>query len=72
MITQRDIRLGKRIKRFRKQRELSQEELAKLVGVTTKYIQYLETAKNRPSLKLLYRLADKLGVKPGDLLPKWG
>lgn len=69
MITNRDRQLANRIKRLRKQRGLTQEQLAEQVGVTAKYIQYLEAAKYRPSLKLLYKLADKLGVKIGDLFP---
>ena len=69
MITKRDIRLGRQIKRLRKKRSLTQEQLAELVRVTPKYIQYLEKGKYRPSLKLLYRLAQKLGVKTGDLFP---
>lgn len=68
MITKRDIQLGKRIKRLRRGSGLTQEKLAELVGVSLKYIQYLEVAQNRPSLKLLYKLAKVLKVKPGDLL----
>ena len=70
MITKRDLQLGRRLKRLRKQRDLTQEQLAEQVGVTPKYIQYLEAAKYRPSLTLLYKLAVKLGVQPGDLLPR--
>jgi transcriptional regulator with XRE-family HTH domain len=69
MVTKQDIQLGKRIKRARKRRGLTQEKLAELVRVTPKYISYLEAAKYRPSLKLLYKLADKLGLKTGDLFP---
>ncbi len=67
MITKNDRRLGKTIKRFRKKEKLTQEQLGNKVRVTPKYIQYLESAKRIPSLKLLYRIAKALGVKVRDL-----
>lgn len=69
MITKNDRRLGKTIKRFRRKKKLTQEQLAEKVKVTPKYIQYLESARRRPSLKLLYRIAKALGVKVKDLFP---
>ena len=67
MITKNDKRLGKRIKQLRKKDKLTQEQLASKVKVTAKYIQYLESAKRIPSLKLLYSIARALGVKVRDL-----
>jgi len=67
MITKNDKRLGKRIKQLRKKDKLTQEQLANKVKVTAKYIQYLESAKRIPSLKLLYSIARVLGVKVKDL-----
>ena len=67
MITKNDKRLGKKIKRIRKQRKFTQEQLADQVRVTTKYIQYIESAKRIPSLKLLYRIARSLKIKVKDL-----
>jgi transcriptional regulator with XRE-family HTH domain len=69
MITKRDLRLGKSIKHFRKQQKLTQEKLAEKVRVTPKYIQFIESAKRKPSLKLLYRIATAFKVKPSQLLP---
>ena len=67
MITKNDKRLGRRIKQLRKRDKLTQEQLANKVKVTAKYIQYLESAKRIPSLKLLYRITRALGVKVRDL-----
>lgn len=69
MITENDKRLGKRIKQLRKKGRLTQEELAEEVKVTPKYIQYLESAKRIPSLKLLYRIAKALNIKTKELFP---
>lgn len=69
MITKNDRRLGKMIKRKRKARNLTQEDLATHVGVTGKYIQYLESAKRKPAIRTLYRIARVLGVKVQELFP---
>ena len=69
MITKNDKRLGKRIRQLRKKSKLTQEQLADKVGVTPKYIQYLESANRIPSLKLLYKIAKELDVKVRDLFP---
>lgn len=67
MVTKRDKRLAKQLKRLRRNKKFTQEVVADKVRVSAKYIQYLESAKRIPSLKLLYRLADTLGIKIKDL-----
>ncbi len=69
MMTQQDRRLGRQIKKHRKHLGWTQEYLAEQVRVSTKYIQFLEAGKERPSLRLLYRLARKFSIKVGDLFP---
>jgi len=69
MITKNDKRLGKRIKRLRKRSSLTQEQLADKAKVTPKYIQYIESARRTPGLKLLYKIARALDVKVKDLFP---
>ena len=69
MITKNDGRLGKNIRRLRRKNKLTQEQLAEKVRVTPKYIQYIESVKRVPSLKLIYRIARALGVKVKDLFP---
>lgn len=69
MITKNDERLGKNIRRLRRKNKLTQEQLAEKVRVTPKYIQYIESVKRVPSLKLIYRIARALGVKVKDLFP---
>lgn len=69
MITKNDRRLGKGIRKLRRQKGFTQEDLAEKVRVTTKYIQYVESAKRIPSLKLLYRIARALRVRVNELIP---
>lgn len=68
-LTQNDIQIGKRIRRLRKQRELTQEELAEKVGVSTTHVGLVETGKRRMSLKTLQKVANALKVKVKDLIP---
>lgn len=69
MITDNDKRLGNRIQKLRQQADLKQEQLAEKVRLSTKYIQFIETARRIPSLKALYRIANALGVKVSELFP---
>ncbi|AKB24693.1 Transcriptional regulator, Hth-3 family [Methanosarcina sp. MTP4] len=46
-----------RIKEFRARYDLTQEALAKMVGVRRETIVFLEKGKYNPSLKLAYKLA---------------
>ncbi|MFI5341958.1 MAG: helix-turn-helix domain-containing protein [Candidatus Methylomirabilales bacterium] len=58
-----------RLRRWRRERELTQAELAKKAGVTKLYISQLETGlRDNPSLPVLRRLAKALGVSAGELL----
>lgn len=59
--------LGKKIQKLRKQKGLSQEELAEKLGFSRVYMGYIEQGRETPSLKLLMKLANKLGVKVEEL-----
>ena len=59
--------LKNHIKIFRVQMELSQEELAKLVGVRRETIVHLEAGRYNPSFKLAYDLARVFGVTLEEL-----
>ena len=68
-ITKRDYRLGRKIQRVRKEKELTQEKLAEKIGVSTTWIGYIETGYRIPNLKMIYRIANALGVKVKDIFP---
>jgi transcriptional regulator with XRE-family HTH domain len=59
--------LGKVLKDRRALLQLTQRELALKLGVKPSHIAYLETNRRRPSLGLLSRIADVLGL-PKDSL----
>lgn len=58
----------KRIKKYRSDRCLTQEDLAEKVGVSRVYVGYVEQGRNTPSLEVLEKIAKSLKVDVGDLL----
>ena len=56
-----------RIKEFRARHDLTQEELAKKVGVRRETIVFLEKGKYSPSLKLAYCVAKTLDTTIEEL-----
>lgn len=58
---------GKRIKEFRKIKNMTQADLAEMTGVDDKHISCIENGKNFPSADLIDRLAIALNVEPKDL-----
>ena len=48
------------IRQFRREKGITQEELAKLVGVTRQTINALENSRYNPSLLLAYNITRKL------------
>lgn len=63
--------LGLRIRTLRKARKMTQQQLADETDVSRIYIQALESNRRSPSMKLLRRLAAKLGVETSDLLEEF-
>lgn len=62
------MKLAKTIKKYRKIAGLTQQELADKVGITQKYVQYLESANRTPSLKILRKIISILKIDSPDLL----
>jgi transcriptional regulator with XRE-family HTH domain len=60
--------LGPAIKEAREAQRLTQRGLAEQVGVKASHIAYIENGFRRPSLSLLRRLADTLGLDPREML----
>jgi transcriptional regulator with XRE-family HTH domain len=67
--TEKNLALGKRIKRFREKADLSQEELAVKVRLTQTSISLIETGKRGVSIATLQKIANALGVKVSELFP---
>lgn len=63
------VAFGRRVRRLRRERRLSQERLGQLAGVDRQTINRLENASHALSTASLGRLARALGVPPGELMP---
>lgn len=60
--------LGKNIRRYREQKNLTQNALADSLHVTRQAVSNWETGKNQPDLDMLEATANALGVELADLL----
>ncbi len=60
--------VGANILKLRKRRGLSQEELAVDAEIDVTYLRGIERGRRNPSLMVMVRLADQLGVHPTKLL----
>jgi transcriptional regulator with XRE-family HTH domain len=61
-------RIGMKLKRLRNARKLSQYALAKQASVSREYVRKLEAGESDPTVGMLQRLADALGVPVTELL----
>jgi len=59
--------LGERVKKYRKQKGLTQEDLAAKIHVTPTYVGFIEQGQRNPSIKTADKIARALGVKLSEL-----
>jgi len=59
--------MGPIFKKYRKDADRTQEEVAETVGITVRFLMALENEERRPSIDILLRLAQTLNI-PGDAL----
>ena len=59
--------LGKRVKLFREQRQITQEELALKIGVNSRTVSLIERGLNFVTADTLYSIAKVLDVTPKNL-----
>ncbi|MGH1563361.1 helix-turn-helix domain-containing protein [Mumia sp. DW29H23] len=62
-------RIGSVLRRHREKAGLSMRELAGRAGISQPFLSQVERGQSMPSMVTAYRLAEALGVPPGDLLP---
>lgn len=55
---------GKNVARLRRDKGLSQERLAEIIGLSRIQLARIETAVNLPNVAVLYALSDALEVPP--------
>lgn len=60
--------IGKRIRKIRKAKGLSQEQLAEKIGISVTHMSHIETGNTKLSLPVFVELATVLEVHTDDLL----
>jgi transcriptional regulator with XRE-family HTH domain len=60
--------LGRNVRRYRKLKGMTQEQLALDAGMERSYVSDLERGQRNPSIRALGRLAEALSVEPRELL----
>ena len=61
------LRFGANIRKARKRKGISQEDLAHSARVERSHMGVIERGKGNPTLKTIVRIANKLGVRAKDL-----
>lgn len=60
--------IGKRIREYRKLKNLSQEQLAEKINISTTHMSHIETGSTKLSLQVLVDIAKVLNVNTDDLI----
>ncbi|MDE6221608.1 MAG: helix-turn-helix domain-containing protein [Lachnospiraceae bacterium] len=60
--------IGQKIRKVRKSRGLSQEELAERIGISTTHMSHIETGNTKLSLPVFVDIASALEVRTDELL----
>lgn len=68
MRDQRLVNFGNRIRTIRKEKNLSQEELAALANIDRSYMGHIERGEKNVTLTKIYQIANALEIAPSCLL----
>ena len=61
------IQFGKRLRKLRRERDLTQDQLAEAAGISVDMLSNIERGVNAPSFETLAKLARVLGVRVREL-----
>lgn len=59
--------LARNIAKYRKQKKLSQTKIAMELEISREHIAKIETGARYPSLSLIFKIAETLGIREKDL-----
>ena len=60
---------GKNLREIREQKKLSQEEVAKAIGISVTYYAGIERGEENPTFAVIRHICKALKVKSSDVLP---
>lgn len=64
------IQFGQLVRKYRKERNMSQEQLALLCNMDRSYLGSIERGEVNATLEKIYELATSLNISPKELLPE--
>lgn len=62
--------VGRKIKHYRKKKEMTQKELGEKIGVKHNTIATYESGRNAPEQNAIFKIANVLGVSVDDFFPE--
>jgi y4mF family transcriptional regulator len=68
-VKKKNWKLGRYIRKIRKAKGLTQEQLAEKIGTSIPWIGHIETGREAPNLAMLQKIAHALGVRVKELIP---
>lgn len=68
MPDQLETHVGGRIKRLRRQKSLSQGDLAKALGISASYLNLIEHNRRKVTVPMLFSISGYFGIEPGELM----
>ncbi len=63
--------IGSKIRHYREEKKLSQEELADMLDISERHLRNIEYGKKGPSVNLLISIANALNITADDLLANY-
>lgn len=61
-------KLGNKIRYYRKNRDFEQVDFAQKIGITLQYLSKIECGYAKPSMDLLFRISECLGVDITEIM----
>ena len=56
------VAMGGRLRKYREDARMTQEQVAELIGVSSRYYRYLEEGERKPSMEKLLLIREKMSV----------
>lgn len=63
------IQFGQLVRKYRKEKNMSQEQLALLCNIDRSYLGRVERGEVNPTLEKIYELSNALQIKASELMP---
>ena len=63
------IQFGQLVRKYRKEKNMSQEQLALLCNMDRSYLGRIERGEVNPTLEKIYELSNALQIKASELMP---